>query len=174
MADVCYYFVHFEVRVWSGFVMKGVCIDADTSTELKLDQEYHLFPAKPNHFYVSRFDNKGANFGCYQADRFKVTVEEEWPQEPNDDTPLLDPDTFYHAELIWRQQGYKDKPLKRYVVQPKKTHCMFWHDEERKKPGGCFPLHWFAGFVPIDEEQRQLEEQPIALLERVDGQLAFL
>ncbi|EOO04909.1 hypothetical protein IAW_05726 [Bacillus cereus str. Schrouff] len=57
--------------------MQGICINADISTELKLGQEYYLFPAKPNHFYVSRFDNKGANFGCYQSERFRIIKEEE-------------------------------------------------------------------------------------------------
>ncbi|EOO05014.1 hypothetical protein IAW_05833 [Bacillus cereus str. Schrouff] len=153
--------------------MKGICINADSSTELKLDQECYLFPAKPNHFYVSRFDNKGANFGCYQAERFRVIEEEEWPREPSKDVPLLNPDVFYNAELIWRQKGYKNKPLKRYVVQQKGTHCMFWHDEELKSPGGCFPLHWFAGFEELSEAHEKVKEKQgqelVPLLERPGG-----
>ncbi|MDP7981018.1 hypothetical protein [Bacillus multifaciens] len=155
--------------------MKAVCINADTSTELRLEQEYFIFPAKPNHYYVSRFDNVNAHFGSYQAERFHVVEEEEWPKEPQMDILKLDQDKFYHAQLIWRQRGFKNKSLKEYVIKPKRTHCLFWHDEERKRFCGCFPLHWFKNFVPVIEKEKpeKVEEQPIELLEKVDGQLAF-
>ncbi|MEN3130830.1 hypothetical protein ABDI49_07370 [Bacillus cereus] len=154
--------------------MKGICINVDASTELKLDQEYYLFPAKPNHFYVSRFDNVHANFGCYEADRFQVIKEEEWPKEPEIDIPELDKEKYYRADLIWRAKGYRDKELKRYVMKPSTTHCYVWHDKERKQFAGCFPLHWFRGFkLMIEQQSPQAVEQPIVLLERPDGQLAF-
>ncbi|EOP85984.1 hypothetical protein IGM_04359 [Bacillus cereus HuB4-4] len=160
-------------KIWIGFVMKGICVNADTSTELKLDQEYYLFPAKPNHFYVSRFDNVHANFGCYQVNRFQVI--EGWPKEPEIDIPELDREKYYRADLIWRAKGYRDKELKRYVMKPSTTHCYVWHDKERKQFAGCFPLHWFRGFKLMTEQQsfQVVKEQPIALLERSDGQLAF-
>jgi len=155
--------------------VKAVCINADASTELRLEQEYFVFPTKTNHYYVSRFDNVNAHFGCYQAERFHFVEEEGWPQEPQMEIPNLEQGVFYHAQLIWRKQGYKNKPLKEYIIQPKRTHCFFWHDQERKKPGGCFPLHWFTNFVPIIEQEghEEAEEQPVNLLERMDGQLAF-
>ncbi|PEA85892.1 hypothetical protein [Bacillus thuringiensis] len=154
--------------------MKGTCINASHSTELKQEQEYFLFPLKPNHFYVSRFDNKGANFGCYEADRFQVIEEEEWPKEPEIDIPELDKEKYYRADLIWRAEGYRDKELKRYVMKPSTTHCYVWHDKERKQFAGCFPMHWFRDFKLIIEQQSpQAVEQPIVLLERPNGQLAF-
>jgi len=160
--------------------MKGTCITANYSTELKQDQEYFLFPAKPNHYYVSRFDNKGASFGCYEADRFRVIEEEVWPEEPKNDIPQLDREKYYLADLVYIAKGYRGKELKRYVVQPKKTHCMLWHDEERKRPGGCFLIHWFAGFEELSEVQEvqevvkeSQEQELVPLLERPDGQLAL-
>ncbi|PFI78295.1 hypothetical protein [Bacillus cereus] len=154
--------------------MKGICINVDASTELKLDQEYYLFPAKPNHFYVSRFDNVHANFGCYGADRFQVIKEEEWTKEPEIDIPELDREKYYRADLIWRAEGYRDKELKRYVMKPSTTHCYVWHDKERKQFAGCFPIHWFRDFkLMIEQQSPQAVEQPIVLLERPDGQLAF-
>lgn len=153
--------------------MKGICINLDVSSELKLDQEYFLFSAKPNHFYVSRFDNIHANFGCYEVERFQVI--EGWPEEPKRDIPQLDREKYYRADLIWRARGYRDKELKRYVMKTSKTHCYFWHDKERKRFVGCFPLHWFKDFKPMIEQQssQEINEQSIALLERPDGQLAF-
>ncbi|MDA2567527.1 sugar ABC transporter [Bacillus cereus] len=99
--------------------------------------------------------------------------EEKWPQEPRGNIPLLDPCTFYHANLIWRKQGYKNKMLKRYVVQSKGTHCMFWHDEKRKKPCGCFPAHWFAEFKELKEDEETQQQEFLPFLERADGQLTF-
>ncbi|EOO04910.1 hypothetical protein IAW_05727 [Bacillus cereus str. Schrouff] len=55
---------------------------------------------------------------------------------------------------------------------------MFWHDEERKKLGGYFPLHWFTGFEELSEVQEEVketkEQEIVPLLERPDGQLALL
>ncbi|WP_257145405.1 hypothetical protein [Bacillus cereus] len=52
---------------------------------------------------------------------------------------------------------------------------LLWHDKERKRFAGCFPLHWFRGFGPMIEQQssQEVNGQSIALLERPDGQLAF-
>ncbi|KXO02465.1 hypothetical protein R1C46_18320 [Bacillus tropicus] len=155
-------------------VTKGVCIAVDQSDLLKEKVEYFLFPAKPNHYYVSRFNRKGAHFGCYQAERFQITEKEVWTPEPEPNLPELNTSLFYRAQLIWRKKGYKDKPLKDYIVQPRGKHCYFWHDRERKKFCGCFPLHWFTDFVPVQShniEEKTKEE--VKLLQRPDGQLAF-
>lgn len=61
---------------------RGVCIDVDHSDLLKEKVEYFLFPAKPSHYYVSRFNRKGAHFGCYPAERFQITEKEVWTPEP--------------------------------------------------------------------------------------------
>ncbi|XLP22116.1 sugar ABC transporter [Bacillus toyonensis] len=76
---------------------------------------------------------------------------------------------------MWRPKGYRDKPLKGYVIKPSKTHCCFWHDKERKRFAGCFPLHWFRDFelMTAQPSSQVIEGQPIALLERPDGQLTF-
>lgn len=147
--------------------MKGVCIDVDHSALLQPDEEYFLFPAKPHHYYVSRFDNKQAHLGCYPADRFRITEKESWTPEPK----LAR--TFYKAQLIWRTRGYQDKPLKEYIIHPKGTHCLFWHDRERKKFGGCFPLHWFTNFEMLAEQPKKQVEKPVTFVERPGGQLAF-
>ncbi|MFJ7552525.1 hypothetical protein ACIQXZ_01235 [Bacillus thuringiensis] len=157
--------------------MKGMCIDVDHSALLGINEEYFLFPAKPNHYYVSKFDRKESHFGCYPTERFKVVESEVLTPEPQINMPNLDESKFYKAQLIWRTKGYKDKPLKDYIINPKGTHCFFWHDPERKKLCGCFPMHWFANFEELAEELEEVEETPkqesVSLLERPDGQLAF-
>lgn len=156
-------------------MLKGRCINAADTTTLQNEQEYFLFPAGQNHYYVSMFNNTNAHFGCYQAERFQVVEEEEWPQEPPVEFPQLKQCSFYKAKLIWRQRGHRNKELKAYFVKPGKTHCYFWHDQERTEFCGCFPVHWFTNFEPITEQEVHVEaeEQQIELLERVDGQLAF-
>ncbi|MEK5286799.1 hypothetical protein NSS61_20280 [Bacillus sp. EU54] len=157
--------------------MKGMCIDVDHSALLGINEEYFLFPAKPNHYYVSKFDRKESHFGCYPVERFKVVESEVLTPEPQINMPNLDESKFYKAQLIWRTKGYKDKPLKDYIINPKGTHCFFWHDPERKKLCGCFPIHWFANFEELAEELEEVKETPkqesVSLLERPDGQLAF-
>lgn len=156
--------------------MKGVCIDVDHSALLGINEEYFLFPAKPNHYYVSKFNRKEAHFGCYPAERFQVVEKENWTPEPQVNTPKLDKGLLYRAQLIWRTKGYKNKPLKDYIIKPKGNHCFFWHNRERKKLCGCFPIHWFANFEELSEAEEVKgtpEPETVSLLERPDGQLAF-
>ncbi|PEJ89548.1 hypothetical protein [Bacillus toyonensis] len=157
--------------------MKGICIDVDHSALLGINEEYFLFPAKPNHYFVSKFDRKESHFGCYPAERFQVMEKEAWTPEPKVNTPNLDKGLLYRAQLIWRTKGYKNKPLKDYIIKPKGNHCFFWHDRERKKLCGCFPIHWFANFEELAAEQEEIKEIPeqerVSLLERPGGQLAF-
>ncbi|WP_324656561.1 MULTISPECIES: hypothetical protein [Bacillus] len=157
--------------------MKGMCIDVDHSALLGINEEYFLFPAKPNHYYVSKFDRKESHFGCYPVERFKVVENEVWTPEPQINMPNLDESKFYKAQLIWRTKGYQDKPLKEYILRPKGTHCFFWHDQEREKLCGCFPIHWFANFEELAAEREEVKETPkqelVSLLERPGGQLAF-
>lgn len=156
--------------------MKGICIDVDHSALLGINEEYFLFPAKPNHYYVSKFNRKEAHFGCYPAERFQVVEKEVWTPEPQANKPNLDKGLLYRAQLIWRTKGYKNKPLKDYIIKPKGNHCFFWHDRERKKICGCFPIHWFANFEELSEAEEVKgipEPEPVSLLERPDGQLAF-
>ncbi|PGZ45718.1 hypothetical protein COE56_25900 [Bacillus anthracis] len=153
--------------------MRGICVNDKFSTELRLNQEYYLFSAKPHHFYVSRFNNINASFGCYESDRFQVIEDMKSPEEPRNGVPALDKEKYYHADLVYVASGYQGKALKNYVVQPSNTHCYFWHDVERKKFGGCFPLHWFSGFVEIGTEPIGEKEPEIELFERIGGQLAF-
>lgn len=153
--------------------MKGKCIDAADSTMLQIDREYFLFPAGPNNYYVSHFNNKNAHFGCYEASKFVLIKDDIWSPEPPIQSFNLDQDTFYRAQLIWRTKGHKNIPLKDYVIQPKKTHCFFWHDWKRERCCGCFPLHWFTHFEPITDQPEKEKEKAITFLERPGGQLAF-
>lgn len=153
--------------------MKGKCIDAADSTMLKIGHEYFLFPAGSNHYYVSQFNNKNAHFGCYKASKFALIEKDVWSPEPPIQSFNLDQDTFYRAQLIWRTKGHKNTPLKDYVIQPKKTHCFFWHDRKREQFCGCFPLHWFTNFESITNQPEKEQEKAITFLERPGGQLAF-
>ncbi len=157
--------------------MKGICIDVDHSALLGINEEYFLFPAKPDHYFVSKFNRKESHFGCYPAERFQVVEKEVWTPEPQVNKPNLDKGLLYRAQLIWRTKGYKNKPLKDYIIKPKGNHCFFWHDRERKKLCGCFPIHWFANFEELAAEQEEIketsEQERVSLLERPGGQLAF-
>ncbi|MED1047272.1 hypothetical protein P4T54_22870 [Bacillus mycoides] len=157
--------------------MKGICIEVDHSALLGINEEYFLFPAKPNHYFVSKFNRKESHFGCYPAERFQVVEKEVWTPEPQVNKPNLDKGLLYRAQLIWRTKGYKNKPLKDYIIKPKGNHCLFWHDRERKKLCGCFPIHWFVNFEELAAEQEEIketiEQERVSLLERPDGQLAF-
>ncbi|TKI79532.1 hypothetical protein [Bacillus mycoides] len=157
--------------------MKGICIDVDHSALLGINEEYFLFPAKPDHYFVSKFNRKESHFGCYPAERFQVVEKEVWTPEPRVNKPNLDKGLLYRAQLIWRTKGYKNKPLKDYIIKPKGNQCFFWHDRERKKLCGCFPIHWFANFEELAAEQEEIketsEQERVSLLERPGGQLAF-
>lgn len=51
---------------------KAMCMDASGSLSLEQWKVYYVFAACPKSFYVSKFDNKKAHMGCYDANRFKV------------------------------------------------------------------------------------------------------
>ncbi|RBP86180.1 hypothetical protein DFO70_13113 [Cytobacillus firmus] len=56
------------------------------------------------------------------------------------------------SSLIWRRKGYASIELNEYYIESKLTHAYFFHDWELKQCGGCYPHHWFAGFVEVKEE----------------------
>ena len=59
----------------------GKCINKGNSVNLEEGVLYYLFEHGPNHYYVSRFKNKGASMGAYQRIYFEI-VEDELPKPP--------------------------------------------------------------------------------------------
>ncbi|MGE7113924.1 hypothetical protein [Lysinibacillus sp. NPDC047702] len=51
---------------------KGKCVDAGVCTNLKVGEEYFLFPHGGLAYNVSRFLHPGAHFGTYQKSRFEL------------------------------------------------------------------------------------------------------
>ncbi|RJS60138.1 hypothetical protein [Bacillus sp. PK3_68] len=134
-------------------MLQGRCVDLELSGEFP--KTVYLFPNGPLNYYVSRFPNKEAHMGCFQADKFQVA--EEWPPEPDAaDLPSLEPGKMYSAQFIWKpEKQFTYHILKnRYFILPKanQKNAIFYKDRERKQLGGCFPLHWFTDFQLIEEE----------------------
>jgi hypothetical protein len=124
-------------------MFQGFYKGTGNSEILQEGKKYYLFPNGEQHYYVSPFPNEGAHTGCYQASRFEL-VEDEGLY------PELDREKHYSAELIYRRSGYSSTPLKRYYIQPKKTHAYFWEDSHLTQFRGCFPLEWFDHFVEFE------------------------
>lgn len=73
----------------------------------------------------------------------------------------LSKNKIYRAKLIWRKEGYKSIELKEYYLVPRNTHADFYEDPYLKVCKGCFPLHWFTGFLEVGyiiEETRNEKE----------------
>ena len=51
---------------------KGKCVDAGACTNLKVGEEYYLFPHGGLAYNVSRFPHSGSHFGTYQKSRFEL------------------------------------------------------------------------------------------------------
>ncbi|MGE7114689.1 hypothetical protein [Lysinibacillus sp. NPDC047702] len=51
---------------------KGKCVNAGVCTNLKVGEEYFLFPHGGLAYNVSRFHHPGAHFGTYQKSRFEL------------------------------------------------------------------------------------------------------
>jgi hypothetical protein len=140
-------------------LLQGICIDASLTMVLEKGKTYFLFPIGPDHYYVSRFPNANAHTGCFHKSLFQIVQEDEWPTEPAaDNVPVLDSSKIYKAKLIWRTRGYRDTKLGTYYLRPSGTHAYFYHDRELKRPGGCFPLHWFAEFREVDANENETNE----------------
>ncbi|UYG93208.1 sugar ABC transporter [Cytobacillus firmus] len=99
---------------------------------------------------------------------FAIYEEELWPEEPSAREIMLDTEKVYRASLIWRRKGYESTELKEYYIEPKSTHAYFFHDRELKRCGGCYPLHWFTGFVEVTEEIDQISEEIVLEFEDND------
>lgn len=141
-------------------MLKGVYLKIDDAeTGLIVGEKYYLFPNGPNYYYASKFPTEGSYMGIFQARRFRVIEEEEWPPEPDPIVPELDKDKIYKAKLIWRQEGYKSTQLKEYYIKQNQTHCYFYYDSELKKCGGCYPLHWFEKFREISNHNESIQEK---------------
>lgn len=85
--------------------MKAICIEVDSSVVLKMEQEYYVFPAGPEHYYVSRFDNVNANFGCYLVNKFKLVNEKKCLEESVLDIPNLKEKVELELELVLKENG---------------------------------------------------------------------
>lgn len=169
--------------------MQGRCIDPGAALSLEINRIYYLFDNGTGFYYVSKFNNQKAHFGCYQAAHFQVIHEqqEEWPREPEAVTMKLEIGKLYLAHLVWRKKGYKHTKLQEYFVRANQTHGYFFTDPQLKYCGGCFPLHWFANFREIEEPESVQEieknvqvppeivhkDKLTELLEMDNGQLAF-
>lgn len=53
-------------------MLQGKCIDAGACTNLKVGEEYYLFPHGGLAYNVSRFPHSGSHFGTYQKSRFEL------------------------------------------------------------------------------------------------------
>ena len=53
-------------------MLQGKCVDAGACTNLKVGEEYFLFPHGGLAYNVSRFPHPGAHFGTYQKSRFEL------------------------------------------------------------------------------------------------------
>ncbi|MBG9548409.1 MULTISPECIES: hypothetical protein [Cytobacillus] len=149
-------------------MLQGICLDDSQSAVLAKGRIYYLFPNGSNHYYVSKFPNPKAHTGCFQAEMFAIYEGELWPEEPGVRVIELDPEKVYKASLIWRRQGYQSTELKEYYIEPKDRHAYFFHDRELKRCGGCYPLHWFTGFVEVTEETEQISEEIVIEFEEND------
>ncbi|MDQ0176018.1 hypothetical protein [Bacillus chungangensis] len=136
-------------------MLQGIYLEIDNNpTGLIPGEKYYLFPNGSNYYYASRFPSEGSHMGIFQARRFRVIEEEEWPPEPALVIPELDKGKVYKARLIWRQEGYKNVKLQEYFIRRSKTHCHFYNDPEFKKYRGCFPLHWFENFRETSDHRK--------------------
>ncbi|MCM3705334.1 hypothetical protein M3205_06275 [Cytobacillus firmus] len=149
-------------------MLQGICLDDSQSAVLAKGKSYYLFPNGSSYYYVSKFPNKNAHTGCYEANMFAICEEEIWPEEPEVRKIELDPEKVYKASLIWRKQGYQSTELKEYYIEPKDTHAYFFHDRELNRCGGCYLLHWFTGFVEVTEENEQISEEMVLEFEEND------
>jgi hypothetical protein len=109
-------------------MLEGVCIDTGQTVVLEKGKSYFLFPNGTKHYYVSKFPNQNGHKGCFQAIYFQIIKKEEWPQEPERLSIILDQEKVYKANLIWRRIGYKSTELREYYVRPKATHGYFYQE----------------------------------------------
>ncbi|OAT74865.1 hypothetical protein [Parageobacillus thermoglucosidasius] len=134
-------------------MLQGICVDTAATTVLEKGKTYFLFPGGPNHYYVSKFPKENSHFGVFRKSLFQIVQEDEWPPEPPADSiPVLDSSKIYAAKLIWTTRAYKTE-LGTYYMKPLKAHAYVYRDKQLKKCVGCFPLHWFAEFREVNEEE---------------------
>jgi hypothetical protein len=142
--------------------LRGVCINPERTDLMEKGKTYYLFPNGPDHVYVSRFDNPGAHFGCFERSRFNELTEEKqadpWPPEPPVIIPNLDREKLYKARLIWRESFYKGKELGEYYITPLESSCFFYRNPGKERFCGCFPIHWFEGFAEVETVTAQFVE----------------
>ncbi len=135
----------------------------DTSLTMVLEKgkKYFLFLNGPDHYYVSKFPEANSHQGCFPKSLFQIIQEDEWPPEPSaGNVPVLDSSKIYEAKLIWRKRGYEQVKLGTYYLRPARTgtHAYLYEDKSLKQCRGCFPLHWFADFREVNEEESETNE----------------
>lgn len=128
-------------------MLEGICIDTENTVVLTEGERYYLFPNGSEHYYVSKFPNKGAHTGCFQAKHFKLISKTE-----------LDREKVYIA-YMYRKEGYPGLELIEYYIKPKRTHCNIYYDKALTQFKGCFPLEWFTNFEEVEPES--MKNDPI-------------
>jgi hypothetical protein len=140
-------------------LLQGICVDASLTMVLEKGRKYFLFPIGSEHYYVSKFPRETSHCGCFHKSLFQIVQEDEWPPEPPvDSIPALDSSKIYAAKLVWRKRGYEQVKLGTYYLQPAGTYAYVYRDKQLEKCVGCFPLHWFAEFQEVDEEENETNE----------------
>ena len=166
-------------------MIEGVCIDDGNSTVLVPGKKYFLFPNEKESVYVSNFPNKGAHMGCFQMLLFKEVEE---MQEPEQVDLKLDKSKVYKANLVYKKNGITE--LKEYYLRlfplhdhpyelaNLKKNCYFYDrytNGELDGFRGCFPLHWFADFTEVEEQQEEVihNDEPVEVAEKALEELAM-
>jgi hypothetical protein len=109
--------------------------------------------------YKQESDKEWHDFISNGTKRVNEEAIYEWPPEPPANSiPALGSSKIYAAKLVWRKRGYQQVELGTYYLQPKKTHAYVYRDKQLNKCIGCFPLHWFAEFREVDEEETETNE----------------
>lgn len=151
--------------------MKGLCVDPGGTTTLTQGKEYFLFQNGPTHFYVCKFDNPKAHFGCYQKDLFQV-IAEEAPQRPPEPPRIkidLTMGAVYRAFLVWvRMPGHRELEGKHYYVRQHKTQSTqvnIYDDPECTIGRGTFQKYYFIDYELVESKNEEAEFEPDALPE---------
>lgn len=133
-------------------MLEGMYKGKDQGGILTFGDIYFLFPNGSLSYYVSRFPNPKAHFGCFDKSLFDV-LDNLGNSEPEKKKIILDQNKVYSAKLIWRREGYSNIPLKQYFITPNLTHCYFYSDRQQTHCLGSFPIHWFEDFREVTPDK---------------------
>jgi len=141
-------------------MLRGKCIDAGACTNLKVGEEYYLFPHGGLAYNVSRFPHSGSHFGTYQKSRFDLV-------EAAREVPVQIP-SKYLARVV-KQPSHFYRIGEEYIITDSKAngyYSVFLTSRPNHGPVGSYKSNYFEIIEPYEVTEADVVNNMLKMVQK--------